>query len=111
MSARDREAYKLLADMHHDLIVAMQAAVIEMAAGRGAEAGMQWIINTLSGPGLLPSKDEPFADNAQFYFSANQSAANRLPMCACGNPSHIGWMGQGFCSDEHYRAAKAKAAH
>lgn len=90
----------------HDHIVVMQAACIEWANGKGAEAAMRWIANTLSGPGLIPSNDEPYADNAQLYFNANRSEP--FPVCFCGNPSHIAWMGQGFCCDEHYNEAKAK---
>lgn len=40
---------------------AMQAAVIERYAGGGAEAGMDWIQNTLAGPGLMPDLDAAVA--------------------------------------------------
>lgn len=98
---------KILADAMHDNIVAMQAALIEWKFGAGAEAALQWIVNTLSGPGLLPDTEGPWGKEAQAYFSANQS--NPMPACACGRPSHIGWMGQGFCSEEHYKAAHAQS--
>lgn len=49
----------------------MQAAVIEMDAGRGAVAAMSWIRNTLCGPGLLPDLDEAKAlGGAQAWFDA-----------------------------------------
>ncbi|HHT8835139.1 TPA: hypothetical protein ACT5B7_006666 [Burkholderia cenocepacia] len=102
---------KTLSDIIHDQTVAMQAAIIEWQHGKGAEAGLNWIVNTLSGPGHLPDFDAPHGKHAQFWFNANQ--ANPLPACFCGNPSSSLWMGQGFCCDEHYREAKVKhnAAH
>ncbi|WP_175946701.1 hypothetical protein [Burkholderia pyrrocinia] len=97
---------KTLSDIIHDQTVAMQSAVIEWQHGKGAEAGLIWIVNTLEGPGHLPDFDAPHGKHAQFWFNANQ--ANPLPACFCGNPSSSLWMGQGFCCDEHYREAKAK---
>ena len=46
------------------MIAAMQAAVIEWQHGRGAEAGMAWIENTLDGPGLIPEGE---TDAQAFY--------------------------------------------
>lgn len=100
-----KETIRLLSNMHNDLIVTMQAALIEWKHGKGAEAALQWIVNTLAGPGLLPSGDARYGNDAQAYMSANRS--DPMPPCACGRPSHIGWMGQGFCSDEHYNTARA----
>lgn len=100
------ETVKMLGDMHHDLIVAMQAAYIEWRHGAGAEAAMVWIANTLDGPGLIPSETEPYGKEAQAYCDANKS--NPMPKCFCGRPSNTVWMGQGFCSDKHYVEAKAK---
>lgn len=97
---------KTLSDIIHDQTVAMQSAIIEWQHGSGAEAGLNWIVNTLSGPGHLPDFDAPHGKHAQFWFNANQ--ANPMPTCFCGNPSSSLWMGQGFCCDEHYREAKAK---
>ncbi|KVT65644.1 hypothetical protein WK55_31305 [Burkholderia ubonensis] len=97
---------KTLSDIIHDQTVAMQSAIIEWRHGNGAEAGLSWIVNTLEGPGHFPDFDAPHGKHAQFWFNANQ--ANPLPACFCGNPSSSLWMGQGFCCDEHYRAAKAK---
>ena len=105
MNKKEREHLKMVADMHHDLLVTMQAALIEWKHSGGAEAALQWIVNTLRGPGLLPRDDEPYGKEAQAYISANRS--DKMPTCTCGRPSHIGWMGQGFCSDEHYLKAKA----
>ena len=104
---RDRlvEQVKMLGKIIHDMIVANQAAYIEWKHGKGAEAALQWLVNTLRGPGLLPDPEAPWGKDAQRFFDANQ--ANPLPVCACGTPSHIGWMGKGFCSEEHYREAKA----
>lgn len=106
---RSDGATKILSDAMHDNIVAMQAAWIEWRHGRGPEAAMQWIENTLYGPGFIPKHDAPYGTEAQAFFDANQ--ANPLPTCACGRPSNIGWMGKGFCSEEHYREARARAAH
>lgn len=97
---------KTMSDIIHDQTVAMQSAIIEWRHGKGAEAGMSWIVNTLEGPGHLPDFDAPHGKHAQFWFNANQ--ANPLPTCFCGNPSSSLWMGQGFCCDEHYRKARAK---
>lgn len=105
MNDKEREHLKFIAGMHHDLLVTMQAALIEWKHGKGAEAALQWIVNTLAGPGLLPGADEPYGKEAQAYMSANRS--DPMPTCFCGRPSHIGWMAQGFCSDEHYAQAKA----
>lgn len=105
MNDKERKHLKMVADMHHDAMVTMQAALIEWKHGKGAEAALQWLVNTLEGPGLLPSPDEPWGKDAQRYFDANQS--NPLPVCACGTPSHIVWMDRGFCSEEHFREAKA----
>lgn len=101
------KAMKTLGDMHNDLLVTMQAAMIEWRHGKGAEAALLWIENTLDGPGLLPDPTEPWGTDAQAYMSANR--AEPFPACTCGRPSHIAWMGQGFCSDEHYREARAKS--
>lgn len=38
--------------------LAMQAAVIEAEIGAGPESGLDWIRNTLFGPGLFPDLDE-----------------------------------------------------
>lgn len=100
-----KETIKILNQMHHDLIVTMQAALIEWKHGKGAEAALQWIVNTLSGPGLLPSPDEPYGKDAQAYHDANR--AEPFPKCHCGRPSNQLWMGKGFCSDEHFRSTRA----
>lgn len=105
MNDKDRAHLKLISEMHHDLLVTMQVALIEWKHGKGAEAGLQWLVNTLRGPGLLPDPDAPYGKEPQAFMSAN--CANPMPMCACGRPSHIGWMGRGFCCDEHYQTARA----
>jgi hypothetical protein len=60
----------IMAYAHEKTIMAMQAAWIEWQHGRGAEAGMEWIENTLDGPDLLPEDDDPHATEAQAYFDA-----------------------------------------
>jgi hypothetical protein len=102
------EHYKMLANSLHDNIVAMQAAWIEWKRGKGAEEAMQWIENSLKGPGFIPKAHEDYASEPQAYFDANR--AEPMPRCHCGRPSHIGWMGQGFCSEAHYQTARAAAA-
>lgn len=47
-------------------VIAMQAAWIEWKHGRGADEGMEWIENTLDGPGLIP--DEDAGTDAQAFF-------------------------------------------
>lgn len=95
-----------LAKIIHDMVVANQAAWIEWQHGRGAEAAMIWIQNGLFGPGHIPDEDEPYGKEAQAWFDANR--ADPFPACFCGRPSHHLWMGQGFCSEAHYRQAKAE---
>ena len=99
------EQMQFLKEMHHDLLVVMQAAWIEWQHGKGADAAMQWIENTLVGPGLIPKDGEAWSKEAQAYFDANQSRP--MPACPCGRPSNIGWMGRGYCCEEHYAADKA----
>lgn len=96
---------KDLANMHHDLIVVMQTAWIDWQRGAGAESAMQWIENTLDGPGLIPGKDEPYANEPQAYFDKNK--AEPFPQCFCGRPSNQLWMGLGFCGEAHYNEHRA----
>lgn len=105
MTDKEREHLKMVTGMHHDALVTMQAALIEWKHGKGAEAALQWLVNSLSGPGLLPDAEAPWGKDAQRWMDANRS--DPLPTCACGTPSHIGWMGRGFCSEEHYAEARA----
>ncbi|UTV56390.1 hypothetical protein [Burkholderia arboris] len=105
-TTRSESLIKTMSDIIHDQTVAMQSAIIEWQHGKGAEAALSWIVNTLDGPGHLPDFDAPHGKHAQFWFNANQ--ANPLPTCFCGNPSSSLWMGQGFCCNEHYREARAK---
>ncbi|MDT4832895.1 hypothetical protein FQZ97_664680 [compost metagenome] len=46
-------------------ILAMRSALIEQEHGKGAEAAMLWIFNSLFGPGELPPEEET---DAQAYF-------------------------------------------
>ncbi|MFZ6655879.1 hypothetical protein [Undibacterium sp. TJN19] len=52
-------------------IVTMQATWIEWKNGKGAEAALEWIENTLDGPGLIPSVNDEHYTDAQKYFDAN----------------------------------------
>lgn len=58
-----------------DLLLTMQAAYIEMVHGEGPEAAMEWIVNTLDGPGLIPDPFEPYGTNAQEYFNHHKSCS------------------------------------
>lgn len=101
--------YKTIVELHHDLVVAMQAAWIEWKHGRGADAGMQWIENTLDGPGFIPNDDEPYGKEAQFYFSAN--CAHPMGPCAiCGKPSCTIGSGIAACGTKHFIEAGANGA-
>ena len=48
--------------MGNDIItnqcIAMQSALLEQSIGKGDEAALEWISNTLCGPGLLPDDAE-----------------------------------------------------
>lgn len=102
-----KELVESMNEIIHDHVVTMQAAVIEWQHGKGAEAAMGWIANTLEGPGHLPGAEEPWGKDAQRYFDANR--AKPFPLCAvCGIPSHQLWMGHGFCSTEHHDKFKAE---
>jgi hypothetical protein len=101
-------ALEMMSSTIHDLTVAMQAAVIEWQHGKGAEAGMVWISNTLWGPGLLPDEDAEYGKEAQAWFDANQ--AHPMPPCSvCGRPSNQLGGGVAACSVEHFRQAKEEA--
>lgn len=55
-------------DIVHSQVVAMQAAVLEGHLNT-PEHGLQWIVNTLTGPGHLPDLDEARAlGGAQAWF-------------------------------------------
>ena len=67
--------------MGNDIItnqcIAMQAALLEQSIGKGDEAALEWISNTLCGPGLLPDDSEaahlpetPTKGPAQAWFDA-----------------------------------------
>jgi hypothetical protein len=62
---RERRAIEY-GDIVHRQVLAMRAAVVAWQR-EGAEIGMQWIANTLAGPGHLPS-DEDTAMGAQPLF-------------------------------------------
>ena len=53
-------------DLHFwKMLLVMRASVIELEHGRGAQAAMAWIFNTLLGPGEFAPDEET---NAQEYF-------------------------------------------
>lgn len=60
-----RKRFKELDLMFGKNILVMQAAIIEWRTTGDAKNGMEWIFNTLFGPGELPSEDEK---DAQAYF-------------------------------------------
>ncbi len=95
-----------IGDSMNDLIVTMQAAWIEWKYGRGADAAMLWIENSLDGPGSIPDPDEPYATEAQAWYDLNR--AHPWPPCVvCGRPTHIMSGGVAWCSPEHERQHKA----
>ena len=62
--------------------IAMQSALID-ANERGHQQGLQWIWNTLSGPGLLPDFDEAKAmGGAQAWFDAKTAESEALKRSA-----------------------------
>jgi len=105
--SKTEEFAKMMSEMHHDLLVVMQAAFIEWQHGNGADAAMTWIANTLDGPGLIPDKNAPYGKEAQAWFDANQ--AHPMPPCSvCGRPSNQLGGGVSACSVEHFRQAKGE---
>lgn len=60
-----RKRFKELDRIFGKNILVMQAAIIEWRTTGDAKNGMEWIFNTLLGPGELPSEDEK---DAQAYF-------------------------------------------
>lgn len=61
-----KAAHKSIAEAFDRNVVAMQSAWIEWKRGGGAEEAMQWIENTLDGPGLTPFDSD--TRSAQEYF-------------------------------------------
>lgn len=113
---QDREelltSHDRLSKSYNDLLVVMQAAWIEWTHGEGAESAMEWIDNTLSGPGLIPDETDPFGKEAQAYFDANRS--DPFPRCSCGHPSSrmgAAMSGERFggCCHEHLEQQIAEA--
>lgn len=109
---------QILGDSLGDNIAAMQAAYLEWQHGKGAEEAMLWIVNTLSGPGLIPGMlaevDEwerdhsDWATNPQLWFAAHKSRP--FPTCPCGRPSSHAGSSVGWCSPEHQQLALDKRA-
>ncbi|WP_369726849.1 ead/Ea22-like family protein [Citrobacter freundii] len=60
-----RNRFKELDRMFGKNLLVMQAAIIDWRTTGDAKNGMEWIFNTLLGPGELPSEDEK---DAQAYF-------------------------------------------
>ena len=97
---------KELINIIQNLIVAQQSAWIEWKHGRGAKAGMQWIENGLAGPGNIPDESmSKYYKDAQYFFDEQKSEP--FPVCPCGKPSCILWMGNGYCCEEHEAMHKA----
>ncbi|WP_255519691.1 hypothetical protein [Cupriavidus sp. IK-TO18] len=79
----------VMAEIVHNLTLAMQAAWIEWQHGGGADQAMQWIENSLWGPGLIPDEDEPHGKEAQAYFDAHTDSmpsSDRLDKLTAENP-------------------------
>lgn len=55
-AAKSERRAIMFGDLMHGQVLAMRAAVVD-ASLRGAETGMDWIVNTLEGPGHLPDVD------------------------------------------------------
>ena len=75
------------ADIMDRHCIARQAALIEQSIGKGDDAALEWIANTLDGPGLLPSMSDaahlpnaPKDGPAQAWFDAKlaENEAHRL---------------------------------
>lgn len=81
----------------HDKVVIQQCALIEFSKGDNL-AAERWIYNDLSGPGFIPNTDDPYHDNADLWWGANNS--DPLRKCACGNPSYIIMDNVTACSEE-----------
>lgn len=60
-----RNRFKELDRMFGKNLLVMRAAIIDWRVTGDAKEGMEWIFNTLLGPGELPSEDEK---DAQAYF-------------------------------------------
>lgn len=80
----DLKTHKAHIRMGNDIItnqcIAMQAALLEQSIGKGDEAALEWISNTLCGPGLLPDDSEaahlpdtPAKGPAQAWFDAKMA--------------------------------------
>ena len=75
--AKHKAHIRLTNDIITNHCIAMQSALIEQSIGKGDEAALDWIGNTLAGPGLLPSMsdaahlpDTPTKGPAQAWFDA-----------------------------------------
>ena len=71
---------RLTNDIITNQCIAMQAALLEQSIGKGDEAALEWISNTLCGPGLLPDDSEaahlpdtPTKGPAQAWFDAKMA--------------------------------------
>lgn len=71
---------RLTNDIITNQCIAMQSALLEQSIGKGDEAALEWISNTLCGPGLLPDDSEaahlpetPTKGPAQAWFDAKMA--------------------------------------
>jgi len=101
---RLKDARKLLNQCVHDLIVSMQAALIE-SHHNGAESGLEWIYNALEGPDCLPDMESEWAGDAEDYYNAHRADPHG-PCEICGKPSGIAGFGHVACSVEHLEQAQ-----
>lgn len=62
-------------DIVANQVIAMQAALVEFYVGRGSVPAIEWIENTLEGPGHLPDYEEAQKlGGAQAWFDAKMAA-------------------------------------
>ena len=79
----------MLSRINNGIILAMQAAWIAHEYGKEpADSVMEWIANSLEGPGLLPGPDDDgFTTDAQVWFDAQISEIeNRSAVAGADEP-------------------------
>lgn len=92
----DRDRADVMTRLASDLITVMQSTWIEFEHGGGAEDAMQWILNQLGPPGIMPEGE--WSTDAEAWYAAHRS--DPFPQCHCGRPSSILSGGKGYCSPE-----------
>lgn len=79
----------MLSRINNGIILAMQAAWIAHQYGKEpADSVMEWIANSLEGPGLLPDPDDDgFTTDAQAWFDAQISEIENRPAVSSADES------------------------